>query len=473
MPESIKHAMGRVRQIHFVGIGGAGMSGIAEVLHNLGYQVSGSDTGDTEVTRRLKSAGITVMQRHEAANIKNTDVVVVSSAIPENNPEVTAAYSRRIPVIRRAEMLAELMRFREGIAIAGTHGKTTTTSLVASVLAEGQLDPTYVIGGLLNSSGSHARLGEGRFLVAEADESDASFLHLQPVMAVLTNIDADHLDNYHGDFSILQNSFAEFINRMPFYGLAIICADDPGAMEIIPQITKSFITYGLENEADYRARVTGREQSTITFSVARYGAADWMDIKLNLPGNHNVLNALAAIIIATELGVSRDDIARALSGFQGIARRCDILGELNIAGKSVLLIDDYAHHPGEIRAILAAVTQGWQQRRVVVIFQPHRFTRTRDLFEEFCQILAQTRVLFVMDIYPAGEQPITGINSRALCRGIRMRGKVEPVYIEGRAQLKSALPEVLEDGDVLLLLGAGDIGSLGTELAAEYCANVH
>ncbi|OGT74385.1 MAG: UDP-N-acetylmuramate--L-alanine ligase [Gammaproteobacteria bacterium RIFCSPLOWO2_02_FULL_56_15] len=469
MPDASKRVMGRVRRIHFVGIGGAGMSGIAEVLHNLGYEVTGSDAGATEVTHRLAAAGIRITCGHTAENVGQTDVVVVSSAIPAGNPEVTAAHDRRIPVIRRAEMLAELMRFREGIAVAGTHGKTTTTSLIASVLAEGRLDPTYVIGGLLNSSGSHARLGEGRYLVAEADESDASFLHLQPVMAVLTNIDADHLENYRGDFNHLKSSFAEFINRMPFYGLAVLCADDPGAMEILPKISKAFVTYGLEKDADYRARITSRKASRISFTVSRDGEPDWLEVNLNLPGNHNVLNALAAIIVATELGVSREDIVTALSGFQGIARRCNILGEVVIGKGKVMVIDDYAHHPNEIRATLSAVRNGWPERRILVVFQPHRYTRTRDLFEDFCQVLADTDALLVMEIYPAGEQPISGIDSRALCRGIRLRGQVQPVYIEQREQLWTTLPEVIEDSDILLLLGAGDIGSVGPALVSGYC----
>ncbi|HLB30952.1 MAG TPA: UDP-N-acetylmuramate--L-alanine ligase [Gammaproteobacteria bacterium] len=468
MPESIKRAMGRVRRVHFVGIGGAGMSGIAEVMHNLGYTVTGSDKNETDVTRRLSAAGIRIARGHAAEHVSDADVVVVSSAISPANPEVCAAQERRIPVIRRAEMLAELMRFREGIAIAGTHGKTTTTSLIASVLAEGRLDPTYVIGGRLNSTGSHARLGEGRYLVAEADESDASFLHLQPVIAVITNIDADHLDFYQGDFGNLKNSFVEFVNRMPFYGLVVLCADDPVVMEILPRISKSFVTFGLDRDADYRARITGRSASCIDFSVARYGEAGWLEVNLNLMGSHNVLNALAAIIVATELGVAREDIKRALSAFQGIGRRCSILGEARLEKGTVMVIDDYAHHPSEIKATLAAVKGGWPDRRVIVVFQPHRYTRTRDLFDDFCRVLADTDMLFVMEVYPAGESPISGIDSRALCRGVRLRGKVQPVYIEQRQQLDTALEEECQDGDILLLMGAGDIGNVGPALLAEY-----
>ena len=468
MPESIKRAMGRVRRVHFVGIGGAGMSGIAEVMHNLGYTVTGSDKNETDVTRRLSAAGIRIARGHAAEHVSDADVVVVSSAISPANPEVCAAQERRIPVIRRAEMLAELMRFREGIAIAGTHGKTTTTSLIASVLAEGRLDPTYVIGGRLNSTGSHARLGEGRYLVAEADESDASFLHLQPVIAVITNIDADHLDFYQGDFGNLKNSFVEFVNRMPFYGLVVLCADDPVVMEILPRISKSFVTFGLDRDADYRARITGRTASCIDFSVARYGEAGWLEVNLNLMGSHNVLNALAAIIVATELGVAREDIKRALSAFQGIGRRCSILGEARLEKGTVMVIDDYAHHPSEIKATLAAVKGGWPDRRVIVVFQPHRYTRTRGLFDDFCRVLADTDMLFVMEVYPAGESPISGIDSRALCRGVRLRGKVQPVYIEQRQQLDAALEEECQDGDILLLMGAGDIGNVGPALLAEY-----
>jgi UDP-N-acetylmuramate--alanine ligase len=468
MPEPIKHAMGRVRRMHFVGIGGAGMSGIAEVMHNLGYTVTGSDKNETEVTRRLSAAGIGIARGHAAEQIGDADVVVVSSAISPENPELRVAHERRIPVIRRAEMLAELMRFREGIAIAGTHGKTTTTSLIASVLAEGRLDPTYVIGGRLNSTGSHAKLGEGRYLVAEADESDASFLHLQPVIAVVTNIDADHLDFYQGDFENLKNSFVEFVNRMPFYGLAVLCADDPVVMEILPRLGKSFVTYGIDREADYRARITGRAASRIAFSVARHGEANWLEVNLNLSGAHNVLNALAAIVVATELGVAREDIKRALSVFQGIGRRCNILGEARIGKGTVMVIDDYAHHPTEIKATLAAVKGGWPGRRVIVAFQPHRYTRTRDLFDDFCRVLADADALLVLEIYPAGEAPIGGIDSRALCRGIRLRGKVQPVHIEERQQLDAALSEMCEDGDILLLMGAGDIGNLGPALLSGY-----
>jgi len=458
------YVMGRIRRIHFVGIGGAGMSGIAEVLHNLGYTVTGSDLKTSRTTDHLKSLGVKVTLGHEASLVEGSDVVVISTAIPGQNPELVAARNGRIPVVPRAEMLAELMRFRHGIAIAGTHGKTTTTSLITSVLAEGGLDPTYVIGGLLNSSGSNARLGSGKYLVAEADESDASFLHLQPMMAVLTNIDADHLDFYGGDFESLKENFAEFINRLPFYGLAVVCVDDPGVQQVIGGITRRCITYGIHHDADIMARVLKQEGLRTSFKVRDRSQRERMEINLNLPGVHNVLNSLAAIAVATELGIADKDIINALEQFQGIGRRCNVLGELDINGRSVLLIDDYAHHPTEISATLDAVRSGWKGSRIAVIFQPHRYTRTRDLFEEFCRVLADTDVLLLLEIYPAGEVEIPGINSRSLCNGIRVRGKVEPIFLAEREVLDTLLPSIVEDGDILLCLGAGDIGSLGSRL---------
>lgn len=468
-----RQAMGRVRHIHFVGIGGAGMSGIAEVLHNLGYEVSGSDINESRVTQHLKSLGVNVAMGHDESSIDGSDVLVVSSAIAEKNPEIIAARKNRIPIVPRAEMLAELMRFRHGIAVAGTHGKTTTTSLIASVLAEGGLDPTYVIGGLLNSSGSNAKLGDGNYLVAEADESDASFLHLQPIMAVLTNIDADHLGYYGGDYELLKTNFEEFINRLPFYGLAVVCLDNVGVRELISKVGKSFITYGIDSDADFVATINKQEGSRTWFSVSRRDRGKWLEIQLNLPGAHNVLNAMAAIVIANELGVKEAAIVNALSNFQGIGRRCDILGELKVGNKKVMLIDDYAHHPSEIKAILSAIKNGWADRRVVVIFQPHRYTRTRDLFEEFCQVLSGTDVLLLMDIYPAGESEIAGINGRSLCSAIRVKGEVEPLFIENREELDVVLNDVIYDSDILTILGAGDIGTLGGELIKRYGVNVH
>ena len=464
------HVMGRVKHIHFVGIGGAGMGGIAEVLKNIGYEVTGSDIKESAITQRLESLGVHVSIGHAAENITDTDVVVVTSAIDDKNEELLAARNNRVPIVRRAEMLAELMRFSQGIAIAGTHGKTTTTSLVASVLAEGGLDPTYVIGGLLNSSGAHARLGSGNYIVAEADESDASFLHLYPVIAVITNIDADHLDAYAGDFANLRHNFVEFLHQLPFYGLAILCIDDDGVRKILPEVTKPVITYGLDFEADYNAELIKQEQTKTWFKVSRKDKKDWLEIELNLPGKHNLLNALASIVIAHELGVSDDSIIKALSHFEGISRRCHVRGDIQFNNINVTLIDDYAHHPTEIEAIFEAIKAGWPNRRLVVIYQPHRYTRMRDLFEDFSQILSQAECLIILDVYSAGEEAITGADSRSLCRAIRSRGLVDPVFVEDKDTVPDILSSLLEENDLLLTLGAGDIGSLSKQL---YSSSVH
>ena len=464
MDEQRQHNMGRVRQVHFVGIGGAGMSGIAEVLHNLGYKVSGSDLQSTKVTRRLQKLGVDIVKGHQAGNVSGSDVVVFSSAVEKDNPELSAARKARIPVIPRAEMLAELMRFQKGIAIAGTHGKTTTTSLVASLLAEGKLDPTYVIGGLLKSAGSHARLGTGEYMVAEADESDTSFLHLQPIIVVLTSIDADHLVAYRGDFACLQDNFLQFLHLLPFYGLAIICLDDRGIEPIIKRIAKPFLTYGIDREADYYAHNIKQKGCRMQFQVSRPDCQNWLQIILNLPGRHNVLNALAAIVVAHELAVTDKAIVKALSQFEGIARRCEVLGKLNIDGKNVLLIDDYAHHPSEIAATFDAVKEGWTGKRLVVVFEPHRYTRTRDLFEDFCSILCQADILLLLDVYRAGEKSIAGADSRSLCRGIRQRGRVDPIFVKQGKELHSVLRNLVEEDDVLLMLGAGDVGALSSNL---------
>ena len=464
MPEMQSHVMGRVKNIHFVGIGGAGMGGIAEVLMDLGYEVSGSDIKQGAITERLQSLGIPITIGHSADNIKNADVVVVTSAIDDNNEEVCAARNNRIPVVRRAEMLAELMRFSQGIAIAGTHGKTTTTSLVASVLAEGGLDPTYVIGGLLNSSGAHARLGSGKYIVAEADESDASFLHLYPIISVITNIDADHLDTYGGDFANLRHNFVEFLHQLPFYGLAVLCIDDEGIRKILPDVTKPVVTYGIDFEADYNAELLRQEKAKTWFRVSRKDKKDWLEVELNLPGKHNILNALASIAVAHELGVSDENIISALCNFQGISRRCNVSGDIKINKCNVTLIDDYAHHPTEIEATLAAIKGGWSDRRLVVIYQPHRFTRMRDLFEDFSRVLSQADSLLILDVYPAGEKHIAGADSRSLCRAIRLRGQVDPIFIEEKDVLLDVLSSVVEEGDLLLTLGAGDIGSLSKQL---------
>lgn len=473
MPDNVDKLLGRIKHIHFVGIGGAGMSGIAEVLHNLGYMVSGSDIHENRVTRHLQEMGIDVVQGHAQSHINGSDVVVYSSAVTQDNPELQEAHARRIPIIPRAEMLAELMRFKHGIAVAGTHGKTTTTSLIASVLAEEGLDPTYVIGGLLTSSGSHARLGKGKYLVAEADESDASFLHLQPIIAVLTNIDADHLENYGGDFALLQKSFIEFLQHIPFYGLAVVCVDDKGVRNILENVTKPVLTYGLDYEADIKAQIIKYEANKTWFTVSRKNCIDWLEVELNLPGKHNVQNALAAIAVAHELGVSEDSIIKALCNFEGIGRRCQLLGEISIDKQKALLIDDYAHHPREIAATLQALKTGWPEHRLVLIFQPHRYTRTRDLFEDFTQVLSEVDVLFLLDIYPAGEAPIPGADSRSLCRAIRLRGKVDPIFVEHKEDINSLLKGVVKENDILAVLGAGDVGSIAPALIQQYGGQTH
>jgi UDP-N-acetylmuramate--alanine ligase len=461
------HGMGRVRRVHFIGIGGAGMSGIAEVLHNLGYQVSGSDIRESAVTRRLVAMGIRVVIGHVADNVADCDAVVVSTAIDVDNPELAAARERRIPVVPRAEMLAELMRFRFGIGVAGTHGKTTTTSLIASLLAEGGLDPTFVIGGLLNSAASHAQLGAGHYLVAEADESDASFLYLQPSIAVVTNIDADHLSTYGGDFERLRQTFIDFLHHLPFYGLAVLCLDDPEIRGIIARVTRPVTTYGLDAKADVHATDVRQSGAQTHFKAHRKERAAALPITLNLPGCHNVQNALAAIAVATELGVSDADIQKALAGFQGIGRRFQIAGEIATSAGKVLLIDDYGHHPRELAPTIAAARAGWPGRRLVVVFQPHRYTRTRDLFDDFAQVLSEADVLVLCDVYAAGEAPIPGADGRALARGIRARGQIDPVFVDDLETLPDVLGDLLADGDILLTLGAGDIGAASQRLAVE------
>ncbi len=458
--------MGRVRRIHFVGIGGAGMGGIAEVLHNLGYRVSGSDLAENAVTRRLSALGVAVNIGHQGDRVEDCDVVVKSTAVGDDNPEIGAAQARRIPVVPRAEMLAEIMRFRYGVAVAGTHGKTTVTSLVASLLAEGGLDPTYVIGGRLNSTGGNARLGTGRFLVAEADESDASFLYLQPMLAVVTNIDADHMATYEGDFARLRQTFVDFIHHLPFYGLAVVCLDDPVVREILPTLSRPLLTYGFSPEADIRAwEVRGTRMST-RFRVARPGHEAWLDVRLNLPGRHNVSNALAAIAVAHELEVPDEAILRGLAQFQGIARRFQSYGELQVNGRRILMIDDYGHHPREIEAVLEAVRSGWPERRLLLAFQPHRYSRTRDLFDDFVKVLEGCDVLVMLEVYGAGEAPVAGADSHALCRAMRARGGIEPIYVDDEEELVAVLRGQLRDGDILLTLGAGDIGAMAARLPA-------
>jgi UDP-N-acetylmuramate--alanine ligase len=440
------------------------MGGIAEVLLNLGYKVTGSDLRENAVTRRLADQGAGIWIGHESGHVADSDVVVVSSAVDEDNPEVKAARERRIPVVPRAEMLAEIMRFRYGIAVAGTHGKTTTTSLVASLLAEAGMDPTFVIGGRLNSANSHARLGTGRYLVAEADESDASFLYLQPMLAVITNIDADHLSTYEGDFQRLRQTFVEFLHHLPFYGLAVLCLDDPNVRDVLAEITRQVRSYGIDSEdADIRAVNIRQQGEQMHFEIHQAGHAP-LDVVLNLPGHHNVLNALAAVAIARELGADDKSMQHALETFAGIGRRFQINGEVRVADGSVLFVDDYGHHPREIAATLEAARNGWPERRLVVVFQPHRYSRTHDLFDDFAQVLADSDVLLISEVYAAGEAPVSGADGRALCRAVRGRGRVDPVFVEEVEGLPEVLKDLLQAGDLVLTLGAGSIGAVAAAL---------
>jgi len=454
----------KVRHIHFVGIGGSGMSGIAEVLLNLGYRVSGSDLAENAATRRLRELGAQVSLSHAAAHVDGADAVVVSSAVQSDNAEVRAARGLRVPVVPRALMLAELMRLKQGVAIAGTHGKTTTTSLVASVLAEGGLDPTFVIGGRLNAAGSSARLGQGEFIVVEADESDASFLHLQPVIAVVTNIDADHMDTYGHDIARLKQSFVQFLQNLPFYGSAILCAEDKNVREILPFVSKPVLTYGFGADAGLRAADVQHAAGAMRFLALREGRPA-LDVTLNLPGTHNVLNALAAIAVATELGVPDAAILKALAEFHGVGRRFQRCGEVALEGGGrFTLIDDYGHHPAEMAATLAAARGAFPGRRVVLTFQPHRYTRTRDLFEDFVQVLSTAEALILAEVYPAGEAPIVAADGRSLARAVRVAGKVEPVFVEEVGQLAGAIRRVARDGDVVVTMGAGSIAGVPAQL---------
>ena len=450
--------MRRIHCVHFVGIGGSGMSGIAEVMLSLGYAVQGSDLKPNKQTKRLENLGANVFIGHARDHIQNADAVVVSSAVDETNPEVAAAREAVLPVVQRAEMLAELMRFRYSIAVAGTHGKTTTTSLVASVLAEGGLDPTFVIGGRLKSADANARLGQGDYLVAEADESDASFVHLKPMLAIVTNVDADHMATYEGDLELLRDSFVEFLHNLPFYGLAILCTDDPGVQEIVGRVGRSMVTYGIDSPADVRARNIRYDSGKTRFDVVR-ADNEPLSIELKLPGRHNVQNALAAIAVAAELSVGDDAVVHALENFEGIDRRFQSLGEVDTANGRVLVVDDYGHHPTELRATLEAARSGWPDRRLVLAFQPHRYTRTRDLLDDFAQVLTEADVLIVLDVYAAGEAPIAGADGRAVARAVRSRGAVEPVFVESLDSLEPVLADLLRDGDLLLTMGAGDIGA--------------
>ena len=456
--------MRRINTIHFVGVGGSGMGGIAEVLLNLGYAVQGSDLKANAVTEQLARLGARISLGHSAANIEGADVVVVSSAIAPGNPEVDAAIRQRIPVVPRAEMLGELMRFRYSIAVAGTHGKTTTTSLVASILAEGGEDPTFVIGGRLKSAGTNARLGAGRYLVAEADESDASFMHLQPLIAIVTNIDNDHLVTHGGDFGLLKQSFVEFLHNLPFYGLAVLCLDDVNVRSIVQQVGRPIASYGLVAEdADVRAVNIRRDGLTTTYDVVRPSGGP-LTVTVNLPGTHNVLNSLAAVVVANELGIDDAAIQRALLNFQGIDRRLQHVGDVATAAGLVTIIDDYGHHPTEVTATLEALRQGYPGRRLVLAFQPHRYTRTHDLIDDFSKALSTADALLVTEVYAAGEPPIPGADGRAICRAVRGRGLVEPIFVERVEELASSLADVLRDGDVIVTMGAGHISAVAHEL---------
>ena len=456
----------KVKNIHFVGIGGSGMSGIAEVLYNLGFGVSGSDLADNATTRRLAGLGMRIAAGHVAENVQDADAVVVSTAVQEDNPEVRAARARKVPVVPRAQMLAELMRLKQGIAIAGTHGKTTTTSLVASILAEGGMDPTFVIGGRLNAAGANARLGSGDFIVVEADESDASFLYLSPVISIVTNIDADHMETYGHDFGRLKQTFVDFLQRLPFYGVAVLCADDPNVREILPQVSKQIVSYGLTESANVRAENVVARNGQMQFECVRVnGSISRFPVTLNLPGMHNVLNALAAIAVATELGVSDVDIIKALAEFKGVGRRFQRYGEVTLpAGGSFTLIDDYGHHPVEMKATLAAARGAFPGRRLVLAFQPHRFTRTRDCFEDFIGVLSSVDALLLSEVYAAGEAPIVAADGRSLARALRVGGKVEPVFVEDIAEMPAVILDVARDGDVVITMGAGSIGAVPGKL---------
>lgn len=470
--EAAQHKMRSVDKIHFIGIGGAGMGGIAEVMLNLGYQVSGSDAQQSKMTERLDTLGAQIYVGHHQSNLVDVDLVVVSSAINPNNPEIVLAQSQRIPVIRRAQMLAELMRFRYGIAVAGTHGKTTTTSLLATIYSEAKLDPTFVIGGLLNSAGTNAKLGASKYLIAEADESDASFLHLQPTVSIITNIEADHLDAYEGDFGKMQQAYIEFLHNLPFYGLAVVCGDDPVINQLLEQIERKYLTYGLAPSNDFViSDITyGINCSEFTVSRPKHSA---LRVKLNITGVHNVLNATAAIAVATDEGIDDDSILRALNCFAGIGRRFQHLGDFALsttaAGGIVTLMDDYGHHPTEVAMTIAAARSNWPKRRLVMVYQPHRYTRTRDLYEEFVNVLSDLDCLLLLDIYSASEAPVDGVDSKSLCRSIRQRGKVDPIYVGSPEQLFNILPDILQPDDVLFMQGAGNIGNLAQSLLTLKC----
>lgn len=465
--------MRRIRSIHFIGIGGAGMCGIAEVLINQGYAVTGSDPSDNRVTKRLQSLGAEIFHQHTANNVLGADVVVVSTAIPQDNPELEAARSRRIPIVPRAEMLAELMRFRHGVAVAGTHGKTTTTSLLATLFGDAGLDPTFVIGGLLNRLGANARLGRSRYFIAEADESDASFLHLQPMVSIVTNIDADHMDTYDGDFEKVKQTFIEFLHNMPFYGLAVLCGDDDGVKQIIPSLMRPYVTYGFSDGVDYQAVDFNQNGAVSNYKIKRKGRPGLLEIKLNMPGKHNVLNSLAAFAVANEDGVKAPALVDSLRNFGGIGRRFEFHGEFPAKAGNIQLVDDYGHHPTEVAATINAVRDGWSGKRLVMIFQPHRYSRTRDLFDDFAAVLSKVDVLIMLNVYAAGETPIAGADSRALCRTIRQRGHLDPIFVEDKEELKSVLAAIVKDGDLVVTQGAGDVGGIAKEWSEQKMAFVN
>ncbi|MGH1461370.1 MAG: UDP-N-acetylmuramate--L-alanine ligase [Neptuniibacter sp.] len=456
--------MRRISRIHFIGIGGVGMCGIAEVLLNQGYRISGSDIKDSATTKRLQDLGMEIFIGHQDSNVAGVDVVVVSTAVNEANPEVIAAREQRIPIVRRAEMLAELMRYRHGIAVSGTHGKTTSTSLLASIFAEGELDPTFVIGGRLNSAGTNAKMGTSRYLVAEADESDASFLHLQPMVAIVTNIDADHMETYENDFSRLKKTFIEFLHNLPFYGLAVMCTDDPVVCEILPEVNRPIITYGMNEEADFRAENIRQDGMCTHFTVKRPSGYEDLEISLNMPGHHNVLNALSCIAVATDEGISDQAICQALQKFEGVGRRFQILGDVALNEGTAMLVDDYGHHPREVNAVVKAIREGWPDKRLVMIYQPHRYSRTRDLYEDFVEVLSEVDVLLLLEVYPAGEEAVAGADSRSLCRSIRQRGSLDPVFVSDKQTVAEILENILQPGDLLLTQGAGDITALSHQL---------
>ncbi len=457
--------MRRVKRIHFVGIGGAGMCGIAEVLSNLGYTVSGSDIRESVTVEGLRAHGIRVAIGHAADNVSGVDVVVVSSAVDHTNPEVKAAGEARIPVVRRAEMLAELMRYRHGVAVAGTHGKTTTTSIITSIFADAGLDPTFVIGGKVNSAGANAKLGESRYLVAEADESDASFLHLQPMVSVVTNIEADHMGTYGGDFERLKKTFVEFLHNLPFYGIAVVCIDDSVVRELLPNISRQVLTYGLSEDADFRIENVREDGLKSHFDVVRKREGDVLSLTINQPGIHNVLNATAAIAVATDEGIGAAHICSGIESYQGVGRRFQLYGEQSVVDGSAMLVDDYGHHPTEVLATIKAARQAWPGRRLLMIYQPHRYTRTRDLYDDFVRVLSEVDMLLMLNVYGAGENCIPGADARSLCGSIRQLGKLDPIYVEDIDGVLATLKSVVRKGDIVLTQGAGNIGAIAQQLA--------